>query len=68
MIFDVRLSVWLWLVFAALMGLILWRTTLGRYIYAAGGNEEAARLSGVRVGPSARPRSCSAGSRRASRA
>jgi len=26
------------------------RTTLGRYIYAVGGNVEAARLSGVRVG------------------
>jgi ribose transport system permease protein len=26
------------------------RTTLGRYIYAVGGNEEAARLAGVRVG------------------
>jgi ribose transport system permease protein len=26
------------------------RTTLGRYIYAVGGNAEAARLSGVRVG------------------
>ena len=25
------------------------RTTLGRYLYAVGGNEEAARLSGVRV-------------------
>lgn len=26
------------------------RTTLGRYIYAVGGNEEAARLAGVRIG------------------
>lgn len=29
---------------------IMSRTTLGRYIYAVGGNPEAARLSGVRVG------------------
>jgi len=29
---------------------ILTRTTFGRYVYAIGGNEEATRLSGVRVG------------------
>jgi ribose transport system permease protein len=29
--------------------LILTRTTFGRYVYAIGGNEEATRLSGVRV-------------------
>jgi ribose/xylose/arabinose/galactoside ABC-type transport system permease subunit len=29
---------------------ILSRTTFGRYVYAIGGNEEATRLSGVRVG------------------
>ncbi len=28
---------------------LMTRTTLGRYIYAVGGNEEAARLSGIRV-------------------
>jgi ribose transport system permease protein len=28
----------------------LTRTTFGRYVYAMGGNEEATRLSGVRVG------------------
>jgi ribose transport system permease protein len=28
---------------------VMSRTTLGRYIYAVGGNEEAARLSGIRV-------------------
>jgi ribose transport system permease protein len=28
---------------------VMTRTTLGRYIYAVGGNAEAARLSGVRV-------------------
>ena len=28
---------------------IMTRTTLGRYVYAVGGNEEAARLSGIRV-------------------
>ncbi|MGH2945021.1 MAG: ABC transporter permease [Solirubrobacteraceae bacterium] len=35
---------------AASLGLLLSRTRLGRYIYAVGGNIEAARLSGVRVG------------------
>ena len=30
--------------------IVMTRTTLGRYIYAVGGNAEAARLSGVRVG------------------
>ena len=29
--------------------LLLTRTTFGRYVYAIGGNEEATRLSGVRV-------------------
>lgn len=29
--------------------LLMSRTTLGRYIYAVGGNEEAARLAGIRV-------------------
>ncbi len=29
--------------------LVMSRTTVGRYIYAVGGNEEAARLAGVRV-------------------
>jgi ribose transport system permease protein len=30
-------------------GLFLGKTTLGRYIYAVGGNEEAARLAGINV-------------------
>lgn len=33
-----------------LMSILLNRTALGRYFYALGGNEEAARLSGVPVG------------------
>jgi len=28
---------------------VLWRTAFGRYIYAIGGNEQVARLSGIRV-------------------
>jgi len=33
----------------AITGVFLSRTFLGRYIYAVGGNEEAARFSGIRV-------------------
>jgi ribose transport system permease protein len=42
--------VFVWLGFALFCGFLLWRTAFGRYVYAAGGNAEAARLSGVRVG------------------
>jgi ribose transport system permease protein len=47
---GVRLTTWIFIGFALLMGLLLQRTKFGRYIYACGGNEEAARLSGVQVG------------------
>jgi ribose transport system permease protein len=43
-------SVWVFLVFFGLTAFLLARTAFGRYIYAVGGNDEAARLSGVRVG------------------
>ena len=43
--FPALLSIGLFVVFHVLMT----RTTLGRYIYAVGGNREAARLSGVPV-------------------
>jgi len=39
----------IFLIWAAIMAFLLARTVFGRYIYACGGNEEAARLSGVRV-------------------
>jgi ribose transport system permease protein len=35
---------------AVVLGLVLARTRFGRYVYAVGGNPQAARLSGVRVG------------------
>jgi len=47
---TVPYSVWTLLIFAVVCGFMLARTTLGRMIYASGGNPEAARLSGVRVG------------------
>jgi len=41
--------VFVWLAFTLACGFLLWRTSFGRYVYAVGGNPEAARLSGVRV-------------------
>ncbi len=35
---------------AVVCGVMLWATNFGRRIYAVGGNAEAARLSGIRVG------------------
>jgi ribose transport system permease protein len=46
---GVKTSIWLMVVAVVLLGLVLARTTIGRYMYAAGGNAEAARLAGVRV-------------------
>jgi len=48
-ILTLHYSVIVWAVFALVCGFLLWRTRFGRYIYASGGNAEAARLSGVRV-------------------
>lgn len=42
-------SVWLMFTLYLVAWFVMSRTTLGRQIYAVGGNEEAARLSGVRV-------------------
>jgi ribose transport system permease protein len=42
-------AVWMTLVFVVILGLLLSRTTFGRYMVASGGNAEAARLAGVRV-------------------
>lgn len=46
---GVKLSIWIWIVVSAVLWFVLQRTTLGRYVFAAGDNEEAAALSGVRV-------------------
>ena len=47
---GVKYSVWLFVAFAAICGFLLSRTKFGRHVYAVGGNAEAARLSGIRVG------------------
>ena len=46
---TVSTSIWLMVAAVVLIGLLLATTTAGRYMYAAGGNAEAARLAGVRV-------------------
>jgi ribose transport system permease protein len=46
---GVATAIWVTLLVVVILGLILWRTTFGRHVYAAGGNAEAARLAGVRV-------------------
>lgn len=43
-------GVWIVLGLAVVMALILRRTVFGRYVFAIGANETAARYSGVRVG------------------
>jgi ribose transport system permease protein len=47
---NAKYSVWVLLIFFVFTAFLLARTTFGRYVYAVGGNEEAARLSGIRVG------------------
>lgn len=46
---TVKTSIWIMLAAVVVLGLFLARTTVGRYMYAAGGNAEAARLAGVNV-------------------
>ena len=48
-VFTVKTSIWIAVFVVAVIGVFLARTTAGRYMYAAGGNSEAARLAGVRV-------------------
>ncbi len=46
---GIPVPVWVMLVFLALTHFLLRFTALGRTIYAVGGNEEAARLSGISI-------------------
>jgi ribose transport system permease protein len=46
---GVSLPTWIAFVVLVVLAIVLWRTTFGRYVYAAGGNAEAARLAGIRV-------------------
>jgi ribose transport system permease protein len=49
-VLGIKFTGWTFLVFTVLAALLLARTMFGRYVYAVGGNPEAARLSGIRVG------------------
>lgn len=46
---NVKISVTVFIILAVITWFILNRTVLGRHLYALGGNEEAARLSGIRT-------------------
>jgi ribose transport system permease protein len=46
---TIKTSIWLMILTVVVIGVLLAATTAGRYMYAAGGNAEAARLAGVRV-------------------
>lgn len=46
---GVKYTGWAFIGFTILASLLLSRTIFGRYVYAVGGNAEAARLSGIRV-------------------
>jgi len=48
-ILELTSAAWIMIIFAAVMAVILAFTTFGRYVYASGGNAEAARLGGVDV-------------------
>jgi ribose transport system permease protein len=46
---SVNMSSWVMVIVVIVLGLVLARSTYGRYVYASGGNAEAARFAGVRV-------------------
>ena len=46
---SVTTAAWTMIFVVIVLGVVLWRTVAGRYMYAAGSNAEAARLAGVRV-------------------
>ncbi len=47
--FGVNTSVWIMAVIVILLGILLTRTVIGRYMIAVGGNAQAARLAGVQL-------------------
>ena len=46
---DIRISIIIFLVAAVILGILLKETEFGNSVYAIGGNEEAARLSGIKT-------------------
>lgn len=47
---GINFTIWILAAVVVITGVLLSRTLWGRYVFAAGGNAEAARLSGIRVG------------------
>ena len=48
--FNVKYSVFIFLAFFLILWVVLSGTQFGRHVYAVGGNADAARLAGIRVG------------------
>ena len=48
-ILGIPTAIWIMVVFAIVAAFVLTKTPFGRWVYAAGGNERAAELSGVPV-------------------
>lgn len=48
-VFNLTSGSVLMIVIMVVLAIVLWRTTFGRRVYAVGGNQEAARLSGIRT-------------------
>jgi len=46
---QVKITIFWWLLFAAIATWVLLRTKYGNWVFAVGGNKEAARLSGIAV-------------------
>jgi len=46
---GVKYDIWVWAAFALLLTILLEFTSFGRYVFASGGNPQAAYLSGIRV-------------------
>jgi ribose transport system permease protein len=46
---GITTAAWIMIVFAIVVGVILARSAYGRYVYATGGNAEAARLGGIAI-------------------
>jgi ribose transport system permease protein len=48
-VFGIPLSAWIMLAITGISALVLWGSVFGRYVYALGGNEQAARYAGLNV-------------------
>lgn len=46
---GINFSIWLMIAFAVIAYIITTRTPFGRHVYSIGGNEDSAKLSGVRI-------------------